>query len=244
MNTSIKKLKEIIDTSDRIVFFTGAGVSVASGIPDFRSDDGLYHAIEQKGASPEYLLSHDYLKADPVGFMEFCHQYLLFSDKKPNPVHDWIAQLEAQGRSLGVITQNIDGLHSDAGSQKVDELHGTLNRFYCTKNTHTYTKSEVIDQHLLRCPESDGPIRPDIVLYGEMLDEPTIFSALNKLQNADTLIVLGSSLLVQPAAGLISNFTGQNLVIINRDPTPFDRDAQLVIHDDMVSVVNQLQNNN
>ncbi|UXR78478.1 MULTISPECIES: NAD-dependent protein deacylase [unclassified Staphylococcus] len=242
MDNIIRQLKEIVDASERIVFFTGAGVSVASGIPDFRSAGGLYDAIEQKGASPEYLLSHDYLKADPVGFMEFCHQYLLFADKKPNPVHEWMAHLEATGRSLGVITQNIDGLHSDAGSQKVDELHGTLNRFYCIQDNHSYTKSEVINQHLLRCPESNGPIRPDIVLYGEMLNEQTIFSALNKLQKADTLIVLGSSLLVQPASGIISNFTGQNLVIINRDPTPFDRDAQLVIHDDMVSVIKQLQN--
>ncbi|AVQ34039.1 NAD-dependent protein deacylase [Staphylococcus muscae] len=242
MDNVITQLKEIVDASERIVFFTGAGVSVASGIPDFRSAGGLYDAIEQKGASPEYLLSHDYLREDPVGFMEFCHQYLLFADKKPNPVHEWMAQLEAQGHSLGVITQNIDGLHSDAGSQKVDELHGTLNRFYCIQDSHTYTKSEVIDQYLLRCPESNGPIRPDIVLYGEMLNEQTIFSALNKLQKADTLIVLGSSLLVQPASGLISNFTGQNLVIINRDPTPFDRNAQLVIHDDMVSVIKQLQN--
>ncbi|MDO5376312.1 MAG: NAD-dependent protein deacylase [Staphylococcus rostri] len=243
MNNAIAQLKEMIGHSTNIVFFTGAGVSVASGIPDFRSDGGLYDAIEQQGASPEYLLSHDYLNADPVGFMEFCHRYLLFKDKKPNPVHHWIANLEQQGQSLGVITQNIDGLHSDAGSQHVDELHGTLNRFYCTQCHRAYTKAEVINQHLLHCTECKRPIRPDIVLYGEMLHEPTILSALNKLQQADTLIVLGSSLLVQPAAGLISNFTGQNLVIINRDTTPFDADAQLVIHDDMVSVVEQLQNN-
>ncbi|RXX89430.1 NAD-dependent protein deacylase, partial [Klebsiella pneumoniae] len=144
---------------------------------------------------------------------------------KPNIVHDWIAKLERNQQSLGVITQNIDGLHSDAGSQHVDELHGTLNRFYCNACHKSYTKSDVIDRTLKHCDNCGGAIRPDIVLYGEMLDQPTIIRALNKIEHADTLVVLGSSLVVQPAAGLISNFKGDNLIIINKDRTPYDSDA-------------------
>ncbi|QHW35969.1 NAD-dependent protein deacylase [Staphylococcus ursi] len=240
MNENIEKLKAIINQAQKIVFFTGAGVSVASGIPDFRSIGGLYDEISKKGYSPEYLLSTDYLHSDSIGFMDFCHQYLLFADKAPNPVHKWIAELEQRQQSLGVITQNIDGLHSDAGSQHVDELHGTLNRFYCPNCQQQYTKNEVMQQQLIQCKHCGHVIRPDIVLYGEMLDQATITRAVQKITQADTLIVLGSSLVVQPAAGLISNFQGQHLVIINKDTTPYDHFAELVIHDDMVTVVEQL----
>ncbi len=240
MDENIAQLKTIINQSHKIVFFTGAGVSVASGIPDFRSIGGLYDEISKKGYSPEYLLSADYLHSDPIGFMDFCHQYLLFADKAPNPVHQWIAQLEKEKRSLGVITQNIDGLHTDAGSLNVDELHGTLNRFYAVEGNETYTKEEVIAQSLYRS-DSGSPIRPDIVLYGEALDQSTLLNAIFKIKAADTLVVLGSSLVVQPAAGLISEFEGENLVIINRDSTPYDSRANLVIHDDMVGVIEALQ---
>lgn len=242
MNRNIEQLKDFIDASNKITFFTGAGISVASGIPDFRSIGGLYDEISEKGYSPEYLLSDDYLKNDPEGFINFCHQYLLFADKKPNIVHDWIAQLEEDGRSLGVITQNIDGLHSDAGSSNTDELHGTLNLFYCTQCDQQYSKTHVIDNDLRHCENCSSPIRPDIVLYGEMLDQGTIFNALHKIKEADTLVVLGSSLVVQPAAGLISNFEGQNLIIINKEATPYDSDANLVINEDMVSVIKKLKN--
>ncbi|PNZ08873.1 NAD-dependent protein deacylase [Staphylococcus simiae] len=241
MNNKIEQLAKIIADSNNIVFFTGAGVSVASGIPDFRSVGGLYDDITEQGFSPEYMLSHDYLETDPLGFMAFCHSRLLFADKKPNVVHQWIAKLEQQGKSLGVITQNIDGLHSDAGSQHVDELHGTLNRFYCLSCDQQYTKEEVVNRNLYHCEQCGHAIRPDIVLYGEMLDEQTIYNSLSKINKADTLVVLGSSLVVQPAAGLISNFNGQHLVIINRDTTPYDNDATLVINDDMLNVVNRLE---
>lgn len=240
VKNEIAQLKEIIESSDRIAFFTGAGISVASGIPDFRSMGGLYDTVEQEGLSPEYLLSADYLQEDPTGFMDFCHRYLLFADKHPNNVHQWIADLEAQDRALGVITQNIDGLHSDAGSQHVDELHGTLNRFYCLNCDAEYTKEDVIQHNRYRCERCHSPIRPDIVLYGEMLNQETIMNALNKISTADTLVVLGSSLVVQPAAGFISNFNGKNLVIINKSPTPYDHTAQLVINQDMVDVVKAL----
>ncbi|MBO1212251.1 NAD-dependent protein deacylase [Staphylococcus nepalensis] len=240
MNQKIEQLRGIIDNADKITFFTGAGISVASGIPDFRSIGGLYDEISKNGYSPEYLLSEDYFKNEPEGFIRFCHQYLLFADKEPNVVHQWIAQLERDHQSLGVITQNIDGLHSDAGSTQTDELHGTLNRFYCLQCNQKYTKPYVIDKQLHQCEMCGSIIRPDIVLYGETLNQDTIFDALHKIKAADTLVVLGSSLVVQPAAGLISNFDGKNLIIINRDPTPYDNDADLVIQDDMISVINNL----
>lgn len=241
MNHKIQQLDDIIRNSENIAFFTGAGISVASGIPDFRSIGGLNDEIAKKGYSPEYILSSDYLESDPEGFIDFCHRYLLFADKKPNTVHQWIAELEKNHQSNGVITQNIDGLHSDAGSQNVDELHGTLNQFFCLHCQHKYTKHEVIQNHLRHCDKCGHPIRPDIVLYSEMLNQGTIFNALHKLKTADTLVVLGSSLIVQPAAGLISNFEGENLIIINKDTTPYDDDATLVINDDMVSVIDSLR---
>ena len=237
MDTEIQRLKEMIEESEKIVFFTGAGVSVASGIPDFRSMGGLFDEISKDGQSPEYLLSVDHLNDDKESFIDFYHKRLLIADKKPNIVHQWIAELEHEGQSLGVITQNIDGLHTDAGSQHVDELHGTLNRFYCINCCNEYSKSQVMDNHIRYCEKCGQIIRPDIVLYGEMLNQNTVFKALEKIQNADTLVVLGSSLVVQPAAGFVSEFKGDNLVIINRDHTPYDQSADLVIHDDMTEVV-------
>lgn len=237
MDTEIQRLKEMIEESEKIVFFTGAGVSVASGIPDFRSMGGLFDEISKDGQSPEYLLSVDHLNDDKESFIDFYHKRLLIADKKPNIVHQWIAELEHEGQSLGVITQNIDGLHTDAGSQHVDELHGTSNRFYCINCYNEYSKSQVMDNHIRYCEKCGQIIRPDIVLYGEMLNQNTVFKALEKIQNADTLVVLGSSLVVQPAAGFVSEFKGDNLVIINRDHTPYDQSADLVIHDDMTEVV-------
>ncbi|MDI9231650.1 NAD-dependent protein deacylase [Staphylococcus caprae] len=237
MDMEIQRLREMIEESEKIVFFTGAGVSVASGIPDFRSMGGLFDEISKDGQSPEYLLSVDHLNDNKESFIDFYHKRLLIADKKPNIVHQWIAELEHEGQSLGVITQNIDGLHTDAGSQHVDELHGTLNRFYCINCYNEYSKSQVMDNHIRYCEKCGQIIQPDIVLYGEMLNQNTVFKALEKIQKADTLIVLGSSLVVQPAAGFVSEFKGDNLVIINRDHTPYDQSADLVIHDDMTEVV-------
>ena len=240
MTEQIKQLKNIIDQSNKIVFFTGAGISVASGIPDFRSTGGLNDTIAHQGYAPEYILSSDYLHDNPQGFIDFCYQYLLFTDKTPNVVHQWMAQLEAEGRALGVITQNIDGLHSDAGSQHVAELHGTMNRFYCIQCNAQYTKSYILAHQLHQCEQCGGVIRPDIVLYGEMLDQATLIDAMQLINEADTLIVLGSSLVVQPAAGLVGNFNHGRLVIINRDATPYDAQADLVIHEDMIKVIEAL----
>lgn len=240
MKNKIESLKNILNQSSNIVFFTGAGVSVGSGVPDFRSMGGLFDEISKEGYSPEYLLSRDYLQDDPEGFINFCHKRLMYIDKAPNTVHQWIAQLEDEEKSLGVITQNIDGFHSDAGSKHVDELHGSLNTFYCNQCHQQYSKKDVIERQLKQCDICGATIRPDIVLYGEMLDQNVIMRAIQKIENADTLVVLGSSLVVQPAAGLISNFKGDNLIIINKDNTPYDSYASLVINDDMIDVVSEL----
>lgn len=239
MKQQYQQLSDIISDSENIVFFTGAGVSVASGIPDFRSMGGLFDEISGEGQSPEYLLSINHLEDDPDSFINFYKKRLLLADKSPNTVHEFISRLEASGQSTGVITQNIDGLHRDAGSRNVDELHGSLNEFYCIKCKKTYHKTEVMDNDISYC-ECGGAVRPDIVLYGETLNELTVLSAMSKLQAADTLIVLGTSLVVNPAAYLTTYFSGKNFVIINQDETPFDGDANLVINDDMTDVINAI----
>lgn len=239
MKQQYQQLSDIISESHNIVFFTGAGVSVASGIPDFRSMGGLFDEISGDGHSPEYLLSINHLEDDPDSFINFYKKRLLLADKSPNTVHEFIAGLEQSGRSTGVITQNIDGLHRDAGSENVDELHGSLNEFYCIECNKTYHKIEVMNNDISYC-ECGGAVRPDIVLYGETLNELTVLSAMSKLQAADTLIVLGTSLVVNPAAYLTTYFSGKNFVIINKDETPFDSEANLVINDDMTDVINTI----
>ena len=239
MKQQYQQLSDIISDSDNIVFFTGAGVSVASGIPDFRSMGGLFDEISGDGYSPEYLLSINHLEDDPDSFINFYKKRLLLADKSPNTVHEFISRLEQYGKSGGVITQNIDGLHRDAGSKNVDELHGSLNEFYCIECKKTYHKTEMMNNDISHC-ECGGVVRPNIVLYGETLNELTVLSAMSKLQAADTLIVLGTSLVVNPAAYLTTYFNGENFVIINQDETPFDGDASLVINDDMTDVINAI----
>ena len=239
MKQQYQQLSDIISDSDNIVFFTGAGVSVASGIPDFRSMGGLFDEISGDGYSPEYLLSINHLEDDPDSFINFYKKRLLLADKSPNTVHEFISRLEQSGQSGGVITQNIDGLHRDAGSQNVDELHGSLNEFYCMECKKTYHKTEIMNNDISYC-ECGGVVRPNIVLYGETLHELTVLSAMSKLQAADTLIVLGTSLVVNPAAYLTTYFNGKNFVIINQDETPLDDEASLVINEDMTDVINAI----
>ncbi|MCG7332103.1 NAD-dependent protein deacylase [Salinicoccus roseus] len=242
MEHELRRFSTIMDESRRTVFFTGAGVSVKSGIPDFRSMGGLFDEISRAGHSPEYLLSREHLEDDPESFIRFYRKRLMLADKAPNIVHEFIAHEEAEGRSLGVITQNIDGLHHDAGSRNVDELHGSLNRFYCISCSREYPKQDIMAKDIAHCA-CGSVIRPDIVLYGEMLDETVINSAIDKLAKADTLVVMGSSLLVNPAAFLITYFNGSHLVILNRDDTPFDAEADLVINEDMTEVIETIYNN-
>ncbi|MCG1009161.1 NAD-dependent protein deacylase [Salinicoccus sp. ID82-1] len=241
MEHESSRFSDIIRSSRRSVFFTGAGVSVASGIPDFRSMGGLFDEISRQGHSPEYLLSRSHLVNEPESFVRFYRKRLMYLDKAPNIVHDFIAAEEKNGRSLGVITQNIDGLHTEAGSRNVDELHGTINHFHCTVCHRQFAKQTIIEQDMTQC-DCGGVVRPDIVLYEEMLDESVIRSAMDKLERADTLIVMGTSLVVNPAAFLINYFNGNHFVIINKDETPFDRAADLTINQDMTDVIAHIYN--
>lgn len=227
------RLKKIIDESDNIVFFGGAGVSVPSGIPDFRSSNGLY------SKNPEYLLSIDYFNEDKEGFSEFYKKNLVYLDAKPNKAHMFLTKLEKIGKLKAVITQNIDNLHQLAGTKNVIELHGSLYRQYCIKCKKKYTIYDVMkDKGISRC-SCGGVIRPDITLYGEMLDYTSSSRAIKYIQNADVLIVAGTSLSVYPAAGYIRYFNGRKLVLINMTKTNMDYIADLVIYDDIEKVLGE-----
>lgn len=234
----IQQLQKIIDSSKHIVFFTGAGVSTDSGIPDFRSQDGLYH--QKYALPPEEIISHHYFEENPEEFFRFYKDKMLHLEAKPNSVHQFIAECEKKGKSLGVVTQNIDGLHQAAGSKKVYEIHGSVLRNYCEKCNHYYPVEYVQkSQGVPRC-SCGGMIKPDVVLYEEGLSESVLSGAIAAIQSADTMIVLGTSLVVYPAAGLLRYFYGKNLVLINRDQTPYDDSADLVIHDVFKNVFSQI----
>lgn len=226
----VKQLQNIIDHADHIVFFTGAGVSTDSGIPDFRSQDGLYN--QKYSIPPEEIISHHYFEENPEEFFRFYKDKMLYLDAEPNSVHKFIAECEAKHKSLGVVTQNIDGLHQKAGSKKVYELHGSVLRNYCENCSAFYPASFIKESTgVPRCPKCGGIIKPDVVLYEEGLSEAVLNGAVAAIQSADVLIVLGTSLVVYPAAGLLRFFGGRHLVLINRDATPYDSAADLVIND-------------
>ncbi len=240
MIDKIERLQEIIDNSNKIVFFTGAGVSTASGIPDFRSQDGLYN--QKYKYPPETIISHSFYRNNPEEFFEFYKDKMLFLDAKPNVTHEFIAKCEEKGISLGVVTQNIDGLHQKAGSKKVFELHGSVLRNYC-ENCHTFYDVDYIYNapSIPRCTECNGIIKPDVVLYEEGLDEAILSGALHAIHSADTMIVLGTSLVVYPAAGLLNYFYGDNLVIINKSTTPYDSKVDLCINADFNDVIPKIK---
>jgi len=235
-------LKELIKKSKRIVFFGGAGVSTESDIPDFRSENGLYHARTKYGHSPEEMLSHSFFVNHTETFYDYYKNNMLYPAVKPNKAHYALARLEERGKLKAIVTQNIDGLHQLAGSKKVFELHGSVLRNYCTR-CHTFYCSEYIlkpescnpaeypGSHIPRCIKCGGIIKPDVVLYEEPLDQEVMEGAIDAISNADMLIVGGTSLVVYPAAGLINYFHGNNLVLINKSETPYDQQADLVIHD-------------
>ena len=223
----IEILQKWIDESKRIVFFSGAGVSTDSGIPDFRSQDGLYN--QKYKFPPEEIISHDFFENNTEEFYRFYKDKMLCLGAKPNIVHEYIARLEKSGKSLGVITQNIDGLHSLAGSKHVVELHGSIHRNYCTKCGKFYSAEYIQKTKGIPYCECGGLIKPDVVLYGEMLDENAQRDAIKMIQHADMLVVLGTSLVVYPAAGFIRYFTGDKLVMINRTATSYGNIADLVI---------------
>jgi NAD-dependent deacetylase len=236
----IAELKRIVDRSRRIVFFGGAGVSVASGIPDFRSADGLY-AEKWRGLDPEQILSATFFALHTAEFYDFYRQFMIHPEAEPNAVHRWLYELEKQDKLRGIVTQNIDGLHRKAGNKRVYELHGSVEENYCVDCDTFYPAAKIIDSEgVPRCDRCGGIIKPWVVLYGEIPDKYTGIGALREISGADTLIVAGTSLQVEPAASYIEHFTGRNLVVINREPTPADSRANLVIHGNVEDVIRRL----
>ena len=239
LSEKIQQLQTIIDEAKHIVFFTGAGVSTDSGIPDFRSQDGLYH-LKYK-YPPEEIVSHHFFIQKPEEFWEFYRDKMLNLEAEPNITHKFMADCEAAGKSLGVVTQNIDGLHQKAGSKHVYELHGSVLRNYCTRCGCFYDAEYIKNGTGIPHCEKDGAvIKPDVVLYEEGLSQPVINGAVAAIQSADVLIVLGTSLVVYPAAGLINYFSGKHLVLINRSVTPYDSQADLLIQASFADVFTNL----
>lgn len=236
--STLEQLQNVIDNSKRIVFFGGAGVSTESGIPDFRSVDGLYN--QKYDYPPEQILSHTFFMHNTEEFYRFYRDKMLCLDKKPNKAHLKLAELERAGKLTAVVTQNIDGLHQAAGSKKVYELHGSVLRNYCMKCGKFYSAEYIKNSTGVPKCECGGVIKPDVVLYEEGLDDSTVSGALSAIQTADTLIIGGTSLTVYPAAGFISYFKGDNIVLINRDETPFDSKADLVFHEKVGELLDKI----
>lgn len=229
-------LQSWIEASDNIVFFGGAGVSTESGIPDFRSVDGLYH--QQYDYPPETILSHSFYVQNPEEFYRFYHNKMLCLDAKPNAAHIALARLEKAGKLKAVVTQNIDGLHQQAGSKVVLELHGSVHRNYCQKCHALYDARYILESEGVPvCEKCGGSIKPDVVLYEESLDMDVMRSAVEYISQAEVLIIGGTSLAVYPAAGLIDYYRGHKLVVINRDPTPRDGRANLLIQGNIGEVL-------
>ncbi len=236
---AITELKSLIEKYDNIVFFGGAGVSTESGIPDFRSVDGLYH--QQYDYPPETILSHTFYTRKPDEFYRFYRNKMLFLDAKPNAAHLKLAQLEQEGKLKDVITQNIDGLHQAAGSKNVLELHGSVLRNYCENCAHFHDVHYILNTNgVPKCEKCGGPVKPDVVLYEEGLDSNIINNAIRYIHDAKVLIIGGTSLAVYPAAGLIDYFHGDKLVVINKAPTPRDSHADLLVQAPIGEVFAQL----
>lgn len=236
---SYDSLQAMVSESSRIVFFGGAGVSTESGIPDFRSVDGLYN--QKYDYPPETILSHTFFMRKPEEFFRFYRDKMLPLDAKPNKAHLKLAEWEKEGKLLAVVTQNIDGLHQAAGSKKVYELHGSIHRNYCMKCGKFFPPEYIRDsKDTVPVCSCGGRIKPDVVLYEEGLDNDVVSGAVHAIAQADLLIVAGTSLTVYPAAGLIRYFRGKRMALINRDATPMDSECDLVIHDKVGEVLSSL----
>lgn len=231
------ELKKIIDTSKNIVFFGGAGVSTESGIPDFRSQDGLYN--QKYDVAPEEILSHTYFLRHTEEFYRFYREKMICLGAKPNAAHYALAKLEGEGKLKAVITQNIDGLHQLAGSKNVLELHGSVHRNYCQKCGKLFSAQDILDTSGVPRCECGGIIKPDVVLYEESLDGETIEKSVKAISSCEVLIIAGTSLTVYPAAGFVRYFRGEKLVLINRDPTPMDSSCDLVIHGSVGQILDE-----
>ncbi|MDD5797316.1 MAG: NAD-dependent protein deacylase [Clostridiaceae bacterium] len=239
MQQELETLKKWIDNSDNIVFFGGAGVSTESGIPDFRSVDGLYN--QQYDYPPETILSHTFFRRNTEEFYRFYRAKMLALDAKPNAAHKKLAQWEQEGKLKAVVTQNIDGLHQAAGSKMVYELHGSVHRNYCQKCGAFYDARYMLESKgIPKCEKCGGIIKPDVVLYEEGLDDATMRGAIRAISHADVLIIGGTSLTVYPAAGLIDYYNGNKLVLINKSVTPMDSRADLLVQGPIGEIFSQL----
>ncbi len=234
----LQTLKQWVAESERIVFFGGAGVSTESGIPDFRSTDGLYH--QEFEYPPERIISHSFFEENPEYFFRFYREKMMPLGYEPNITHRVLARWEAEGKLSAVVTQNIDGLHQKAGSNRVYELHGSIHRNYCMRCRKTYAATFIKSAGGVPYCDCGGIVRPDVVLYEEGLSQRTIEESINAIMDADLFIVAGTSLTVYPAAGLINYYSGDRLVLINRDATPYDSRADLIFHDSLGVIFEQL----
>ena len=235
---NIEKLQELIDNSNNIVFFGGAGVSTESGIKDFRGKNGLYK--EKIDRPPEYMLSHECLEKEPELFFNYYRENMNCSNYKPNITHKYLKKLEDTGKLKAIVTQNIDGLHQKAGSKNVLELHGTTKRNYCQACQKEYPANHIFESKGIPKCKCGGIIRPDVTLYGEMLPE-SFMHAINYIKNADLLIIAGTSLTVEPASSLLNYFNGKHLIIINNTPTPYNYMAELTIRTELGKVFSKLK---
>lgn len=234
-------LKSMIDEGSRIVVFTGAGISVASGIPDFRGEKGVFTSTKKDEFNPEEVLSHSYFTSHTKEFFDFYRRKMLYENAKPSLAHKYFAELEKKGKKVVVVTQNIDGLHQAASSSLVYELHGNVHRNYCEKCNRLFGVKYILDsKEIPVCDKCGGVIKPDVVLYEEPLNEDIITRTISAIMTCDVLVVVGTSLIVYPAAGFLRYFRGKYLIVINKTETPYDNMCDLVINEDVESVIKKI----
>ena len=242
MKNQYETLKQIIKESHNIVVFTGAGISVPSGIPDFRSADGIYNQKTNIKASPEDIISHSFFMSNTEDFYSFYKEKMCYPKAEPNAAHKYFADLEKKGKNVIVVTQNIDGLHQKAGSSIVYELHGTIHQNFCQRCGRMFGLDYVMNaKGVPHCDKCGGIVKPNVVLYEEGLEEDTISRSINAIMTCDLLIIIGTSLRVYPAAGFIRYFRGKYLVVINKDATAYDSNCDLVFNEDVVNVIKSIK---
>ena len=242
MKNQYEALKAMINESRNIVVFSGAGISVPSGIPDFRSADGIYNQKTKINASPEDIISHSFFMANTEDFYSFYKDKMCYPKAEPNAAHKYFADLEKKGKNIIVVTQNIDGLHQKAGSSMVYELHGTIHQNFCQRCGRLFGLDYVMNANgVPHCDKCGGIVKPNVVLYEESLDEDTIGRSINAIMTCDMLIIIGTSLRVYPAAGFVRYFKGKYLVVINKDSTSYDSMCDLVFNEDVVNVIKNIK---
>ena len=238
----MERLAQVLKDSKHLCVFTGAGISVPSGIPDFRSANGLYNTKTKYPYPPEQMISHSFFEKHNEMFWDFYRSVMLFPDAKPNKAHRFFASLETPDRKVAVVTQNIDGLHQAAGSTNVFELHGSVHRNFCQNCGRRYTLEDLLKMDdVPRCGKCGGAIKPDVVLYEEPLNEEVVYGAINAIRQSDVMVVVGTSLVVYPAASYLRYFSGNCLALINKSETAFDSSADIALNDDVIHVVRQLK---